>query len=353
MAMSGAPLPKKTVLTVTKEAIFINDHSVGTPRQVHRSQFVRTNAGMPLLCVPAGWLEHHPTVLGNQAETRREIEVSNEQSLQSFTERYSQLELSVLRLKSYTPSLKGKRLFSGRDYTFGRDGLTRTLFLQRPTTMKILLVDDHTLFREGMRLVLSELDPGCQIVEASTCQAAFDFAQAESDFDVVLLDLNLPDMPGFAALSVLREEHPQLPVVVLSASDDRATVLEALDRGAMGFIPKSSSSQVLMGALKLVLAKGVYIPATVLNEASVPVPPAFSTNPAKPIRPIDLGLTERQMDVLGLMVRGEPNKLICRELGLAEGTVKTHVTAVLRALNVTNRTQAVLAVSRLGLTFGK
>lgn len=219
--------------------------------------------------------------------------------------------------------------------------------------MKILLVDDHTLFREGMRLVLSQLEPDCEIVEASTCQAAFDAAHAQSDFTVVLLDLNLPDMPGFAALSVLREEHPDLPVVVLSASDDRATVLEALDRGAMGFIPKSSSSQVLIGALRLVLAKGVYIPAAVLSNAMLSAPPSPLTPPGKPPRPSDMGLTDRQMDVLGLMVLGKPNKLICRELNLAEGTVKTHVTAVLRALNVNNRTQAVLAVSRLGLTFGK
>jgi DNA-binding NarL/FixJ family response regulator len=219
--------------------------------------------------------------------------------------------------------------------------------------MKILLVDDHTLFREGMRLLLSQLDSTCQIIEASTCQSAFDAAHAAGDFDVVLLDLHLPDMPGFAALSVLREEHPHLPVVVLSASDDRTTVLEALDRGAMGFIPKSSSSQVLLSALKLVLVKGVYIPPTVLNSAPAPTPVITLNISEKSVQPSDLGLTDRQMDVLGLLVQGKPNKLISKELGLAEGTVKTHVTAVLRALNVTNRTQAVMAVGRLKLTFGR
>jgi DNA-binding NarL/FixJ family response regulator len=218
--------------------------------------------------------------------------------------------------------------------------------------MKILLVDDHTLFREGMRLVLTQLDPGCEIIEAASCEAAFAEANAHSDCDIVLLDLDLPDMPGFAALSVLREEHPHLPVVVLSASDDRASVIEALDRGAMGFIPKSASSGVLLGALRLVLAKGVYIPPAVLaTDSPIAAPPVESRPPKRPLRAADLGLTDRQMDVLGLMVQGKPNKLICRELNLAEGTVKTHVTAVLRALNVTNRTQAVLAVSRLGLTF--
>ena len=219
--------------------------------------------------------------------------------------------------------------------------------------MKILLIDDHTLFREGMRLVLSQLEPGCDIVEASTCRAAIEEANTHDDFDVVLLDLNLPDMGGLEALSILREEHPHMPVVVLSASDDRATVLEALDRGAMGFIPKSSSSQVMMGALRLVLAKGVYLPLAVLNSTAPMTATAGTTPAAKPVKATDLGLTERQIDVLGLMVQGKPNKLICRELGLAEGTVKTHVTAVLRTLNVSNRTQAVLEVGRLGLTFAR
>lgn len=219
--------------------------------------------------------------------------------------------------------------------------------------MKILLVDDHTLFREGLRLVLSQLEPGCEIHEAPTCNGAFAKAREVGDFDIVLLDLNLPDMPGFEALTVLREEHPHMPVVVLSASDDKATVLEALDRGAMGFIPKSSSGQVMMSALRLVLAKGVYIPPAVLQSTGPTTAAPLHAAPAKPVNAADLGLTERQMDVLGLIVQGKPNKLICRELGLAEGTVKTHVTAVLRALEVTNRTQAVLAVSRLGLTFGR
>ena len=218
--------------------------------------------------------------------------------------------------------------------------------------MKILLVDDHTLFREGMRLVLSQLDPESEIIEAANCEQAFAAADANPDCDIVLLDLHLPDMPGFAALSVLREKHPHLPVVVLSATDDRGTVLEALDGGAMGFIPKTSSSGVLLGALRLVLAKGVYIPPAVLAAEAAGATPATAPKATKPIRPADIGLTDRQMDVLGLIVQGKPNKLICRDLGLAEGTVKTHVTAVLRALNVTNRTQAVLAVGRLGLTFG-
>jgi DNA-binding NarL/FixJ family response regulator len=227
--------------------------------------------------------------------------------------------------------------------------------------MKILLVDDHTLFRDGLKLLLQRLDEGIEILEAASCQQGLDLADANADLHLVLLDLNLPDRTGFEGLAELRERHAAIPVVVLSASDDRATVMETLDRGAMGFIPKSSSTDVLLSALRLVLAKGVYIPPSVLSQntnarspsqGSVPLPAPFASG--RPIKkPGDLGLTERQSDVLALLVQGKPNKIICRELGLAEATVKAHVTAVLKALNVTNRTQAVIAVGRLGLTFAK
>lgn len=221
--------------------------------------------------------------------------------------------------------------------------------------MKILLVDDHTLFRDGMALLLRRLDAAAEILQAGGCEQAFALADANDDIDLILLDLQLPDMPGFDALEVFRKERAHIPVVVLSASEDRASVIEALDRGAMGFIPKSSSSEVLLGALRLVLAKGVYIPPSVLGGAASPQQPAPRFGPLAARRPIrkaaDLGLTERQTDVLALLLQGKPNKLICRELGLAEATVKAHVTAVLKALNVTNRTQAVLAIGQLGLTF--
>jgi DNA-binding NarL/FixJ family response regulator len=129
-------------------------------------------------------------------------------------------------------------------------------------------------------------------------------------------------------------------VVVLSASEQPDTVMRALDAGAMGFIPKTSSNQVLLGALRLVLSGGVYLPAEVLRRSPIQASAASYR---------DLGLTQRQAQVLALMVQGKPNKIICRELALAEGTVKIHVTAILKALDVTNRTQAVIAVGKLGL----
>ena len=133
---------------------------------------------------------------------------------------------------------------------------------------------------------------------------------------------------------------------VVPASDDPETVIGALDEGAMGFIPKASKNDVLVNALRLVLSGGVYLPAQALRQDT---PPQHQAAEPPPSSYRDIGLTDRQAEVLALLIQGKPNKLICRDLDLAEGTVKIHVTAILKALKVTNRTQAVVAVSRLGL----
>jgi DNA-binding NarL/FixJ family response regulator len=140
-------------------------------------------------------------------------------------------------------------------------------------------------------------------------------------------------------------------VVVLSASEQPETVIRAIDGGAMGFIPKTSSSQLLIGALRLVLSGGIYLPQEVLRreQAIAPAAPLPAGTPAQLRSPREIGLTDRQSQVLALVVQGKPNKLICRDLDLAEGTVKIHVSAILKALGVTNRTQAVIAVSKLGM----
>jgi DNA-binding NarL/FixJ family response regulator len=164
----------------------------------------------------------------------------------------------------------------------------------------------------------------------------------------MLLDLALPGIDGLAVLQELRAQHPNVPVVVLSATDAPEVVMRAIDAGAMGFIPKTSSSQLMVQALRLVLAGGVYLPREVLRKDDGTL--GDSHTPEAPLRsPRDVGLTERQAQVLALMVQGKPNKLICRDLRLAEGTVKIHITAILKALNVANRTQAVVAVSKLRL----
>lgn len=222
--------------------------------------------------------------------------------------------------------------------------------------MKILVVDDHALIRTALRGVLAQLDSGLTMLEASDCHSAFDLIEAQPDLDLVLLDLNLPGKHGLAALEELRMRYPALPVVVLSSANDRASVMQALDLGAMGYIPKLSSNEVLVSALRLVLSGGIYIPPEILARSGN-LPPAGSATAAAPSAqgappprvPADLGLSEREARVLRLLLEGKSNKLICRELDLAESTVKNHVTQILKALNVTSRTQAVIVAAQMGL----
>lgn len=213
---------------------------------------------------------------------------------------------------------------------------------------KILLIDDHTLFREGVQLLLKQLDDGVEVLSAGTCKRGLELAANHQDIDLVLLDLELPDQTRFEALDTFRERHPDVPVVMMSARDDAATVVEALDRGAMGFIPKTSSTELMLNALRLVFVGGTYIPPEAISGHTLAVTASTAQQASHTLA--DLGLTVRQVDVLRLLVKGRSNKLICRELDLAEGTVKTHMTAVLRALHVTNRTQAIIAIAKLGIT---
>jgi DNA-binding NarL/FixJ family response regulator len=206
--------------------------------------------------------------------------------------------------------------------------------------MKILVVDDHVLIREALRGVLKELDAEATILEATDAGVAVELIEQHGDLTLVLLDLGLPDRDGFSLLEELNERHPAISVVVLSALQERADVVKALDLGASGFIPKSADREVMLGALHLVLRGGIYIPPQILAHAE-------STKAVR-ISPTDLGLTERQVDVLALMAQGKSNKAICRTLNIAEATVKNHVTAVLKALKVTSRSEAVVAVGKLG-----
>ena len=218
--------------------------------------------------------------------------------------------------------------------------------------MKILVIDDHPLIREAVRQVLRALDQGLELLEAQTSAEALEVVRANDSISLILLDLALPGADGFEALHQLREEFPGIPVVVLSASEQAETVIRSIDGGAMGFIPKTSTSQVLVQALRLVLSGGIYLPPEVLRRHDGGLPRSGDQTAALPPRnPRELGLTDRQLQVLALLIQGKPNKLICRELEIAEGTVKIHVTAILKALGVSNRTQVVIAVSKLGLKF--
>jgi DNA-binding NarL/FixJ family response regulator len=215
--------------------------------------------------------------------------------------------------------------------------------------MKVLVVDDHPLIREALANVLTEIGRTVEVVQADRLDGALALLVEHPDTSLILLDLMLPDAEGVSALERVRAAHPDVPVVVLSATDNRATVLAAIDAGAMGFISKRTASPILVNALRLVLAGEVYIPGEVLRSETAPAPArpgaAASREAGAPVH----GLTSRQLDVLALLVQGKQNKVICKELNLAEGTIKTHTAAIYRELGVNNRTQAVFAVSRLGI----
>jgi DNA-binding NarL/FixJ family response regulator len=214
-------------------------------------------------------------------------------------------------------------------------------------TMRILIADDHALFRDGLRLQLEAHDPSMQVLEAADFDSVFEQARETDPPDLVLIDLGMPGMDWHQALPLLRKRCPDATVVVVSASDARDDILAALNCGAAGYVPKSSPGKVMLRALELVLSGGIYVPPEVLSwvgstgkgSAAGEVPGVHS-------------LTPRQIEVLTLMAEGQSNKKIARTLDLSEGTVKLHVAAVLKALGADNRTQAVLVAVRSGMLPG-
>lgn len=222
--------------------------------------------------------------------------------------------------------------------------------------MKVLVVDDHALIRQGLRPILAQLGDGgepVEVLEAAGYVEALDRIAATPDLDLVLLDLRMPDVSGFAALADIEDRRPDLPIVIMTGDEEPELVREAFDHGALGFIPKSSPPPVILAALRLVLSGGTYVPPQIMGGAAssrpTPAPPEVKTYAADPALRDTLGITPRQSDVLTLLLAGKSNKVISRELHLAEGTVKNHVAAVLKALNVDTRVQAVIAAARLGL----
>lgn len=213
--------------------------------------------------------------------------------------------------------------------------------------MKALIVDDHPLIQEAVSNVLRRLDASVGIDVAGDCETGIAIASRAPELDLILLDLNLPGLSGMAALKVWRARFPSIPVIVLSAAKDRRTVLAAIGAGAAGFIPKSSSNEVMLNAVRLVQAGGKYLPSEILSASAGR---NIAQGASKDSRSVHtLGLTARQMEVLRLIASGASNKVICRELDLAERTVKAHITAVFRALKVSSRTQAAIAAARLGM----
>lgn len=210
--------------------------------------------------------------------------------------------------------------------------------------MRILVVDDHELVAIAMATVLAQLDRQAQIVQAGHLEQAYARVAEGPAFTLVLLDLGLPGCTGVQSLERFRERFPELPVVVYSGADDRESINAALDLGAMGYIPKTAPQDVLIGAIRLVLSGGIYVPVEALKARGGVAP-----QPVQARTPSDLGLSPRQSEVLGLLLKGLPNKLIARQLDISENTTKIHVSAVYQHLGVATRTQALIAASRLGL----
>ena len=219
--------------------------------------------------------------------------------------------------------------------------------------MKILIADDHRLVIEAVKAKLSELEPGIDFVLAMSVDELL--ASASDDLDLAVIDLNMPGAEGQAHIDEIRRRLPAVPVIVLSGYEDPAVMRSVLERGVLGFIPKAYSPEVMLSAVRLVLAGGVYVPPMMLSSlppgvvAGIPgigADPAqrgSSAATAQTLEHLRNVLTERQVEVLQLLSQGKPNKLIGRALGISEGTVKIHLAAIFRALNVRNRTEAVVA----------
>jgi DNA-binding NarL/FixJ family response regulator len=215
--------------------------------------------------------------------------------------------------------------------------------------MKILVVDDHALFRQGLAMLLSDLYPDSEILEAATAAGALESAGQNPDIRLVLLDLKLEDGSGFETVEKLSSDLPNAAVAIVSASEDSRNISRSYKAGAKGYIVKSSTSDVLRHALPLILAGETYIPShamSLLTGGGSGGSDSASSHTGVAGAP---SLTPRQQEILLLMAQGMQNRDIASSLGMLEGTVKVHVKSILQKLGVNNRTHAVVTGIRLGL----
>jgi DNA-binding NarL/FixJ family response regulator len=209
--------------------------------------------------------------------------------------------------------------------------------------MKLLVIDDHPIVLDGLQALLSGAGPDTTVLTARDAAAGFKLLDAHPDLDMVLLDLKLPGLNGHAAIPEFGRLRPTLPVIVLSSSEDPADVRKAIALGALGYVPKSASRHVLLSAIDLVLNGEVYVPSLMADRSPAETP-REAAGAGRAVR-----MTERQIEVLAMLSQGLANKVIAARLNLSEKTVKIHISAIFKALNVVNRTQAAAIARELGL----
>ena len=211
------------------------------------------------------------------------------------------------------------------------------------SNLKVLSIDDHAIFRAGLRHILHQLDENVEITEANSLEQALELAtrhqQGQEHFDLVLTDLMFDGLAGPIDLGTLCEAFRNTTVVVMSVKDRASDVRSAIQHGASGYIPKAASADVMINALRLILAGGIYLPPTLL-DAPATAPRTRDNNQNDVLKP-------RQKEVLALLAEGKSNKAIATELGLSPGTVKVHMTRIFKSLGVSNRTEAVIASAAL------
>ena len=214
--------------------------------------------------------------------------------------------------------------------------------------MRILIADDHHLIVEGVKAKLRELGDAVEFATAMTVDDAFAQLDEAPAPDLLVMDLAMPGARGMDHVAQVRQRWPALPLVVLSGSEDGAQMKTLLGMGVRGYIPKAYSPEIMLSAVQLVLSGGVYVPPMLLEpSAAASAPAAPPPGPDRSLESLRSLLTARQVDVLRLLALGKPNKRIARELDISEGTVKIHLAAIFRALDVRNRVEAVVAAQRL------
>lgn len=223
--------------------------------------------------------------------------------------------------------------------------------------MHLLLIEDHTVVAEGLQFLLGEIDSTITVCRCTNLAEAKNTMQMQTPFDMVLMDLGLPDVSGLEGLHQIRAVYEDIPIVVLSGEENSEVIRSAINAGAMGFVPKSASSKILIAAMRLILAGGTYLPPQAYSSYA-PAASAAGSLPRQEINHANRDaltgqngrMTDRQLEILLKAVQGKPNKVIARETDLAEGTVKAHLSAAYKIINVNNRTEAVFKTAQLGFT---